>query len=79
VPRFPLSLLRHRFSSNQSKPGLFMKTSAAIASFLARDKWPEAKGEDFRSKTRLFPLVPSPVPLAWLPSDFATAFMNNPG
>ena len=56
-----------------------MNTYAAIASFLARGKWLEARGEDLRSKTRLFPLAPSPVPLAWLPSDFATAFMNNPG
>jgi len=28
------------------------------------------KGEDFRSKTRLFPLAPSPVPLAWLLAQF---------
>jgi len=41
-----------------------MNHSAAIANFLARGKWREASGEDFLSKTRLFPLAPSPVPLA---------------
>ena len=42
-----------------------MNTSAAIADVQARGTRPEASGEDFRSETRLFPLAPSLVPLAW--------------
>ena len=42
-----------------------MNASAAIASFLARGKGPEASGEDFRSETRLFSLAPSLATMAW--------------
>ena len=39
--------------------------SAAIAIVWARGTGPEARGEDFRSKTRPFPLATSLAPMAW--------------
>jgi hypothetical protein len=42
-----------------------MSGPAALANVWARGTGPEARGEDFRSETRLFPLAPSLAPIAW--------------
>jgi hypothetical protein len=39
-------------------PPLSMTASARMTRFLARAKWPEAIGENFRSETQFFPLAP---------------------
>ena len=46
-------------------PAFFISTSAAIATVWARGAGPEARDEDFQSKSRLFPLAPSLAPMAW--------------
>jgi hypothetical protein len=42
-----------------------MSASAEIADVQARGTGLEARGEDFLSETRLFPLTPNLAPLAW--------------
>jgi hypothetical protein len=57
-----------------------MNTSAAIANVWARGTGPEARGEDFSSKARLFPLATSLAPLAWPVGTLSPrTVMNNAG
>ena len=42
-----------------------MNVSAAIANVWARGVGPEARGKNFQSKARLFPLATSLAPMAW--------------
>ena len=74
------SICREYFLGYLTQPGLLMNASAAIVSFPARGKWPEASGEDFRSETRLFPLAPSLAPVAWPVGAISRrTIMNNVG
>ena len=47
------------------RSSLLMSASTAIAYVQERGAGPEARGEDFPSKARLFPLATSLAPLAW--------------
>jgi len=57
--------LAELFGVHPTSPALFMNTSAAIADVQARGTGPKARGKDFQSKARLFPLATSLAPMAW--------------